>query len=169
MVALSVDFVLDFSCSTPLRHAGRGSAVEERVFEIKSQLMSAKYKWKLLTRPNTHTVTGSHTHTRTLLQSCGSLSMKQRKINKPNDVKRQLAGRTRTNIHTDITLYNLYACVWGGCRHVQSLWRQRPFNAKREKRKTTKITTVDGGDDPRKTLTHAIRVSKRARETESKS
>lgn len=111
MVALSVAFVLDFSCSTPLRHAGRGSAVEERVFEIKSQLMSAKYKWKLLTRPNTHTVTASHTHKRTHSQERGSLSMKQRKINKPNDVKRQLAGRTRTNIHTYIHNFVQFVCV----------------------------------------------------------
>lgn len=42
-----------------------------------------------------------------------------------------------------------------------------PFNVKREKRKTAKITTVDGVDDPRKTLTHAIRVSKRARESKT--
>lgn len=45
-----------------------------------------------------------------------------------------------------------------------------PFNAKREKRKTAKTTTVDGGDDPRKTLTHAIWVSERERaRQESKS
>lgn len=161
MVALSVAFVLDFSCSTPLRHAGRGSAVGERVFEIKSQLMSAKYKWKLLTRPSTHTVTGTHTHTHAHIHRLAALYQwnNAKSINRTTSNANSQDEHVLTYIHT---YRHNFVCVRGMQTRSVAL-ASAPSTSKREKRKTAKITTVDGGDDPRKTLTHAIRVSKRAR------
>lgn len=167
MVALSVAFVLDFSCSTPLRHAGRGSAVGERVFEIKSQLMSAKYKWKLLTRPSTHTVTGTHTHTHAHIHRLAALYQwnNAKSINRTTSNANSQDEHVLTYIHTYVHTYrhNFVQFVCVCVRGMQTRSVALASAPSTSKRKTAKITTVDGGDDPRKTLTHAIRVSKRAR------
>lgn len=105
--------------------------------------------------------------------------MKQRKINKPNDVKRQLAGCAHknehvlkyihTHVHAYINLCNLNACegdadTFSRFGVTPSRYAQR--KGKSAKRQTLQQSMATSSTDPRKTLTHARRERERGRETE---